>query len=236
MKHFAKILLPLLILALMLSACGGESEKDVSGTVTPATEAVETTEAVNDTPVSMGRMEGGTYTNNYVGFAVDLDSTWTYYGAEELQDLPDNVAEIFEGTEIGENMDPLTQFTDMMAESVENMTSMNVLYQKLDMTERLLYAAMDNEAVLDSLLEQKDMMAEAYAAAGMEVQSMEKVTVNFLGQERPALKTMCDIQGVAYYTLQIFEAKLGQYSVTITFSSFLEDKTDSLAAMCYPVN
>ena len=233
MKHLAKILLPLLILALLLSACGGESEQEVSGTVTPATEA---TEAVNDTPVSMGRMEGGTYTNNYVGFGVDLDSTWTYYGAEELQDLPENVAEIFADTEIGENMDPLTQFTDMMAESVENLTSMNVLYQKMSMTERLLYAAMDDDAVLDSLLEQKDMMIEAYTAAGMEFQTMEKVTVTFLGEQRPALKTRCTVQGVDYYTLQIFEPQLGQYSVTITFSSFLEDKTASVAAMCYPVN
>ena len=231
MKNYIRILLPLLILALLLSACGGESEQDVSGTIT--TQAP--TEAVNDTPVSMGRMEGGTYTNDYIGFSIELDSTWTYYSAEELQEMPENVAELFEGTEVADSINPLNQFTDMMAESVEELASINVLYQKMSMTERLLYATMDNESILDSVLEQKDTMIESYSAAGMEVQSMEKVTVSFLGQQRPALKTVSILEGVEYYTLQVFDFQLGQYSVTVTFASFLEDKTDSLAAMCYPV-
>ena len=73
------------VLALLLAGCGEEiPEADVSGKVEPTTEAA--TEAVTpaETPVSMGRMEGGTYTNEYAGYACDLDSSWIFYGAEEL--------------------------------------------------------------------------------------------------------------------------------------------------------
>lgn len=231
MKKLTGLLALLLALAMVLCACG-ETREDVGGSVTPTT-GEETLPEGNT--MSIGRIEGGTYTNEYMGFAMDLDSTWQYYTADELQELPDNVAEMFEGTEVGDAIDTVSQFTDMMAESVEQLASVNVLYQKMDMQTRLLYAAMDDETILDATLAQSDALIDAYSAAGIDVSDLEKVTVNFLGQERVALKTTSTMQGVDYYTLQVFDYHLGQYSVTITFASFIEDKTEALAAMCYPI-
>lgn len=219
-----------LVLALMtvLCACGG-SENEVAGTVTPATEAAESKD------VSMGRIEGGTYTNDYAGFTMTLGGDWVFYSAEELQDLPENIAELVKDTELGDAMDPVNQFTDVLAESVEELTTINVLYQKLDLTTRLAYAAMDEEAVLDGTLEQAEMMIEGYAQAGIIVENMEKVKVTYLGQERTALKTTSTANGIPYYILQIFETRLGAYSVTVTFASFMEDKTESLLELCSPI-
>ena len=219
-----------LILALMMVLCAcGDGKENVSGTVTPATEGVA------DKEMRLGRIEGATYTNDYVGFTMELGGDWVYYSAEELQDLPENIAEAIKDTELGEAMDPLNQFTDVLAESVEELATINVLCQKLDMTTRLAYATMDEDAILDATLAQSDMMTEAYAQAGIMVESMEKVKVNFLGQERIALKTTTTANGVAYYILQIFETKLGQYSATITFASYIEDKTESLLDLCSPI-
>lgn len=259
---FTLILALTLALVLMLSACGGESQEEVAGSISttaPAgetanettaaateaqqrTEAPETTAAPTEETVaegntmSLGRIEGGTYTNEYMGFAIDLDESWVYYSAEELQEMPDNVAELFKDSELGESIGTLEQFTDMMAESAGELATMNVLYQKLGLQERIVYAAMSAEDILDATLAQSDAMIEAYTSAGIEVESMEKVTVTFLGEERPALKTVSTMQGVAYYTLQVFDFHTGQYSVTITFASFVEDKTEALAAMCYPLD
>ena len=124
----------------------------------------------------------------------------------------------------------------MMAESVEDLTSINVLYQKLDMTTRLAYATMDTGAILDSVLEQKDMLVDAYKQAGFDVQTLEKVTVTFLGEEQVALKMKAQTSGVDYYTLQIGYYHLGQYSTTITFASFVEDKTEQLLELCRPLS
>lgn len=236
-RNLSWILAIVMVLSLALSGCG-TSEKDISGTVTPvATKPVQTPteEPAEEKVMSLGRIEGGTYTNNYVGFAMDLDSSWTYHSAEELQEIPENVAELFEGSELGDSINPLTQITDMLAENVNMMTTINVLYQKLDMQSRVAYALMDEEAILDATLTESDMIIEAYAQGGIEVSSLEKVSVTFLGEERMALKTTSTMEGVPYYTLQVFDYHLGEYSATITFASFLEDQTESLLAMCYPI-
>lgn len=243
-RNLTLILAILMTLSLMLSACGS-SREEVSGTVTPAdnqpatvpTGEITPPEEPADAPVmSIGRIEGGTYTNSYLGFAIDLDSDWTYYSADELQEIPENVAEAFAGSEMGDTINPLTQFTDMMAENVSQMTSVNVLYQKLDMQNRIAFAMLDDEAILDMTLEQSDAMMEAYAQAGIMATSMEKVDVTFLGEERVGLKTVSTINEIPYYTLQVFEYRQGEYYAAVTFASFVEDQTDSLITMCYPIS
>lgn len=244
--HFMPIIAIVLLLSLMLSACSTGNEANIQGSITPATQdsatagsSTQDSEAPAETTgssMSLGRIEGGTYTNTYAGFAIDLNSNWTYYTAQELQELPDNIADLFEDTDVGESLDSLTQITDMMAESVEDLTSINVLYQKLDMTTRLAYATMDTGAILDSVLEQKDMLVDAYKQAGFDVQTLEKVTVTFLGEEQVALKMKAQTSGVDYYTLQIGYYHLGQYSTTITFASFVEDKTEQLLELCRPLS
>ena len=78
-------------------------------------------------------------------------------------------------------------------------------------------------------------MFEAYANAGIYAESMEIVTVTFLGEEHFALKTVAQTQGVDCYMLQVFDYSLGEYSVTLTLTSFLEDKTDSMLELFYAV-
>jgi len=218
-----------LILALMMALCACGGKDTVSGTVTPAaTEAPEK-------EMSLGRIEGGIYTNDYVGFTLTLDDSWVFYSADELQDLPDNVNEMFKDSKLGEAMDGVEQFTDMMAESVEQMASINVLCQKMDMQTRLLYATMDDNAIVDLMLDQQELLIEAYTSAGIMVEKMEKANVTFLGKDRVALKTYSTIQNIPYITLQVFEYHLGKYSVTITFGSYIDDTTDSLVALCSPI-
>lgn len=240
MKKITAILLALMLL--LTAGCSGNSESpagnveslpaatqpDISGTV-------ETEPPAQDTTVSLGRMEGGVYTNTYAGFGCQLDANWTFYTAEELQELPENVAEMFADSELMEGSSGLEQISDMMAENVNDLTTINVLYTKLSMQERLLYAAMSHEDALDTVMAQKDTLVAAYEQAGYTVESMEIVTVTFLGEEYPALYSVMTIEGVSYYTLQLMNYKVGQYGVTLTLASFLEDNTGKLLELFYAV-
>lgn len=240
MKKITAILLALMLL--LTAGCSGNSESpagnveslpaatqpDISGTV-------ETEPPAQDTTVSLGRMEGGVYTNSYAGFGCQLDANWTFYTAEELQELPENVAEMFADSELMEDAAGLEQISDMMAENVNDLTTINVLYTKLSMQERLLYAAMSHEDALDTVMAQKDSVIAAYEQAGYSVESMEIVTVTFLGEEYPALYSVMTIEGVSYYTLQLMNYKVGQYGVTLTLASFLEDNTGKLLELFYAV-
>lgn len=228
-KNFKWFLAMVLALAVVFAGCGGESQEEVSGDLAPAA----TTEPAEEKNVSMGVLEGGTYTNEYAGFGFTLDSAWTIYPAEELQELPENVKEMFEGTDM-EGVE-INQFTDVMAENVDALTTMNVLYQKVSLQERLAYAVMDDEAIIDATLSQYDTMVQAYANGGIMVESMDKKTVTFLGEERLALYTVSTFQDVPYYILQIYDYDLGAYAIVTTFASYWEDNTESMLELFYKV-
>ena len=80
-----------------------------------------------------------------------------------------------------------------------------------------------------------DTLISSYAQAGIMVSTMEKVTVSFLGEQRVALKTVGTLADMDYYILQIMDYKLGSYGVTLTLSSFVEDKTESMLELFYAV-
>ena len=245
-RRFSLILAVLLTLSL-LAGCGGKDAPETTAPVnTPETTAPadapettappETTEpALEERALSLGVVEGNTYTNSYAGFGCTLDEGWVVLPADQLQELPAIVQDSVSGTEIGEAMKDVQQFTDMMAENANLLVNMNVLFTKLSFQERLAYKLLSEEMIVDQTLEQKDAMIEAYTAMGMNVSAIEKVTVNFLGQEHFALKTTAETQGVACYMLQVFNYDLGEYAVTMTLTSFLEDNTDSMLELFYVV-
>lgn len=239
-----RIFLLTLILALVLCGCG--KGQDAAGILTPATKAtVPTTEATQsteatepapeETPVTLGTLEGGTYTNSYVGYGFTLDENWTIYPADQLQRLPDDLEFMFEGTELEGT--EFSTITDVLAENVDALTTMNVLYQKLSMQERLAYMAADEAEILESMVnELYDTLVQSYANAGIMVERMETKTVTFLGQERTALYTVSTVQEVPYYILQLYDFRLGKYSVTTTVASYVEDNTEGLLELFFKLD
>ena len=222
-----RILVFALLLCLVLSGCGGKDA--VPGTVTPST----TVPAETEKPASLGRLEGGVYTNTYAGYGCELDANWVYYSAEELQALPENINELLADTDLADSMEDVFQIMDMKAENAQDLTTINVLYTKLGLEERLAYMVLSEEAIVDGVLTQKDALIAGYAQAGIEVTSMEKTQVTFLGETHYAVHTQAATQGVPYYILQVFDYTLGSYGVTLTASSYVEDVTQDLLNLFY---
>ena len=84
-KSCLALVLVVLMVASLFTGCAAKEPE--AGTVTPTpTEAP--TEAPVESNVSLGRMEGGVYTNSYTGYGCTLDSNWVFQSAEELQELP----------------------------------------------------------------------------------------------------------------------------------------------------
>ena len=227
-----KLISLFLILSLLLCGCG--NSQPPAGEVTPQTEAPTETQP-EEKPLSMGRIEGGVYTNTYAGFGCQLDENWSFYSAEELQQLPDQVYSAVEGSDMEALMDDYPQIFDLQAENANDLLAVNVVYTKVSLQERLVYAALSEEQTVDATLEQSDMIIQSYAQAGMEVESMEKVKLTFLGEEHYGIRTVAQSNGIPIYMLQIMDFDLGMYGVNLTATSYLEDNVQSVLDMFYPV-
>ena len=231
-----KLFILLTVAALLLCGCG--NSEPVSGEVTPVTEApAEVTEAPAPTekPLSFGRIEGGTYTNTYMGIGCTMDENWSIYSAEELQSLPETVQGAIAGSDLESLMADYPQIFDLQAENVNDLLAVNIVYTKIGLQERLLYAAQTEEETVDGILSQADLIKESYTQAGMEVESMEKVQVTFLGETHYAIRTVAQSQGVPIYMLQVMNFDLGAYGINLTATSYLEDNTQSVLDLFYPV-
>lgn len=238
----------LLALILVLGLCGCSGNKSVSGTVTPRetepekTGSTETapaeTEAASDAlvdgEVSLGEMQGGVYTNAYAGFGCELDERWSFKTAEELQDLSQLTDDMLRDSTFADS--EYSTITDMMAENYDLLTSINVNYTRLSVSDRVTFSTLSEEALIDATLLQKDNMIQSYALSGIQVSSMEKTQVSFLGEQHYAIHTVATIEDTPYYLIQLFCFNLGgQYNVTLTLASFVEDNTASLLELFYPV-
>lgn len=231
-----KLFILLTVAALLLCGCG--NSEPVSGEVTPVTEApAEVTEAPAPTekPLSFGRIEGGTYTNTYMGIGCTMDENWSIYSAEELQTLPETVQGAIAGSDLESVMADYPQIFDLQAENVNDLLAVNIVYTKIGLQERLLYATQTEEETVDGILSQADLIKESYTQAGMEVESMEKVKLTFLGEEHWGVRTVANAGSVPIYMLQVMNFDLGAYGVNLTATSYLEDNAQSVLDLFYPV-
>ena len=227
-KRILAMILCIAMCASLLAGCGGgEANHTPETTVAP-------TNAVAEKTVTLGTLDGNTYTNTYAGFGFSLDENWTTYPADQLQVLPEDMEAMFAGTDL-ENQE-FSTIMDFMAENVTDLTTMNMNYTSLSMQERLAYAMMNDEELLDQMLDNYyDTLVDSYANVGIAVESIEKKQVTFLGKERVAMYTVASVEDVPYYILQIYEYGLGAYGLTLTLGSYLEDNTEGLLELYYTV-
>lgn len=228
MRKLLALLLALSVAA-AIAGCGREDTASDETTSGVETASGGTTAAQAATP-SLGKVDGNTYTSDYLGIGCTLDDGWVFYSAEQLQTLPEGLQD---NKDAWDELDTGTQVFDMKAESSEELAAVNIVLTKSSAQERVAYALLSEQDLMDSLLEQKDTLISSYTEAGFTVDSVEAATVTFLGKERLALRTVASLEGVPYYVLQVFDYSLGQFSMTLTASCFMEDITEDLIAEFY---
>ena len=223
----------LMAMALLLAACGKQQTED------PAEQLPE--ETVQEKPaaepeLTLGKLDGLVYTNTYCGFALTLNEAWTVLPAEQAQDVGTAVVDQLQGSAVEEILEKHPQFMDLVASRASDLSGINVNYQALQDTEKALYINMTEEQIVDATLAASSAMIESYEQLGMSNVSMEKVTVEFMGQTRTAMKTSAEMYGMNYYVLQLFYYRGGSHVVTLTASAFNTDVTGELLQYFSPIS
>lgn len=245
----------LLLAALLLTGCGGkeaEKSRKPASTQAPVQESAAPEEALSDEapeaaaaetpdggeqPLSLGVFDGSNYTNSYAGFGCTFEEGWTFADAKEMQDLLGQSYQMLEeaDTEDALDLESLDTVTDMLALSPDGLTNVSVAYSKISLAEKLIYLSDGEEGVIDAILSQSDQLIPLYEASGLAVVSIEKVKANFLGEEHYAMKSVFDADGVPCYILQLFCPFQGSYMVTTTVTSYVEDNTQAVADLFFPL-
>ena len=110
MKLLSLLLALVMMLSVFMTGCNKDDKDDTKEDPTTPTVA----EGV-DPNLSLGVIKDYTYTNNYIGIGLTLDSSWTMADAKELQDLPDEVEDKLNGTLLGSAMKNVSYYMDMQA-------------------------------------------------------------------------------------------------------------------------
>ena len=177
-----------------------------------------------------GTVTGDAYENPAAGFGFALDSGWSF-ATDELLDMTEASMK-----EKGTGYDPGVQVADMMAFRDDRTASVTVHYTAMTAAERIAFSTIDEEDYMDQALQQKDIMISTYARSGILVTSVEKVKVNFCGEERYALLTVGTSDGEDRYSLQLVCLDLGSYYMMLTVTSFGEDTTGELLELFYSLD
>lgn len=153
------------------------------------------------------------------GCAASEEQTWTLVG-----NTYENTAGGF-GCSLEEGwvwVDPEETGLSMLAENRETFSSIAVEQRPLSLWERF-----PGQTSEEALPFPRELPAEAV--------EREWVYVTFLGQPCTALHTAARVEGVDYYLLQLFPACAGGCRITLTLASFLEDRTDAMLGLFYPL-
>lgn len=228
MKLLSLLLALVMMLSVFMTGCNKDDKDDTKEEPTTPTVA----EGV-DPNLSLGIVKDYTYTNNYIGIGLTLDSSWTMADAKELQDLPDEVEDKLNGTLLGSAMKNVSYYMDMQATKTSgtNVYTINVVMEKLSTAQKNLYKGKNDSQCIDVTLTSKDAMIQAYEAIGMRDITMTKVDTGYLGETRTVLRTDSTLYGMPYTILQVLYFDLGEYSASITVACVGENSTAELLAM-----
>lgn len=212
-------LLLALVMVFSLCACANDADKDVEPTPTPEPTAELELGTVTD---------GKTYENAYFGFGCELDDTWVYASEDELLSMVQTTADFVDDDDFKEELLNADMFYDMQAVCHDSGMNINVVVENIGARYGRL---LSEEDITDYNL---NNLEAPLAAAGMDVQSMEKDTVVFAAEEHSGIKLHSVISGIDMYQL-ITNVKVGRYVATITLSSTVEDNLYTMLGYFYEV-
>lgn len=224
MKNTKRILALVLALTMVFALCACTSDDDVKGKTDPG--VAET--AAPEKELELGNISGGKYENAYFGFGCELDEQWTYATEDQLLSMVQATADLVDDENFKDELLKADMFYDMMTYFYDGVTNMNVIVQNIGAA---YGALLDEDAIAEQTAE---VMPEQLATVNMDVQSCDKVSLNFAGAEHAGVRTHSITGNGELYQLQAY-VKVGKYVAVVTVSSPLEDNIDAMLGFFYAV-
>lgn len=239
MKKKMLALICVMSMSMMAVACGNTeeaattddtvAETTVEDTETPAAaeETTEETEEVaEDVAIEdlMGEVDGNTYKSEYFGYAIDVDSDWTIYTAEQINATMDTATDLA-GEDFEELLESSGTVTDFMATAANGTDTVNCNFAEMNALQQVI----DEETLATASI---SMLEEQLGNMGCEDITTEVTTVNFAGQDHAAIHVEATYSGVSLYETVVIVTN-GQYYSGVTACTWQEDTTADILDSFY---
>ncbi len=216
-----------LIAALAVLSCLAACGTDPGGTITPKDSATPTptAEAEQEPEFSVGGVSGNVYTNKFLGIGCELDSSWHINDEEEIKELNSSVMSVLDG-DFAKQAEAADYFYDMVAAKTDSTANINIILTKLSLKEALLT---DIEASVKQGLEEA---RTGYENMGYTDYNYVIGKAEFVGKQQVCAHITAKINGIDLNAKQITFIK-GNYSVSVTVTTFINDTCDDILSMFY---
>lgn len=231
MKKRSMYLLVMTALLVVLTACGGE--KETGGTVAPPAEpeapVAGTMEAAAEEAFQPGEMNGGVYTNEFLGIGCTLDSNWTYLTDEEIAELNRSTTEQLSDEEMRAAMEDAS-LQDMFAQADGGLVNISITIENLGV---LHGTAMDEARFLEIL---RPTVETAFTDIGMTGLVMEASTETFVGESHAVMNISGTLEADVPFYQKVVLIKRGTYMASVSIGSAMENITADIAALFYKLD
>ena len=243
MKKKTTALLLAALLVLTVCGCGGSREAPAPAaapTAVPAAEPTaeptaaptpEPTEEPTPEPTQdpgeelLGRWEGESYVNEFLGMKYALPQGWQRLDDEQLLEMSGLTADMVKDEEISQALAEAAEegrvFYALFASSADSRQTFNLGFEKLNAVQTLAVTEDAYIAVAEPQLK------TALESMGLTDYASERVAVTLGGREMPALRLDGKINGMDIHEL-VAVCKQNGYMATFSFSSAAEDNLDAM--------
>ncbi len=237
MKRYLSLLLAVMLLW-CVSACGsktsdtdaaagtvqpGVTENDAAGQVQTGTDG----EAATQDEFAPGSVSGGVYTNEFAGIGCKLDDSWSFYTAQQIDELNGMLADGAQSESVKTMLSENRSTFDMYAVSTDGLMTMSVAFQNLGLLSGATVSAQEYVELASAEL------SSTLQAYGYEDVSVQVTTADFVGKTAcPAVTVAAQRSGTKMYE-RLICLKTGNYVYCVTLCSFTEDVTEEMAALFY---
>ncbi len=167
-----------------------------------------------------GTVEELTYSSEFLGLSVTLDSGWIIADEQQLAQLAGLVSESFDSESLAKALESGTVVYDLYALRTKDNASVNITVQEMGHLGGIL---VDEDAYADSNLA---ALPDILSDAGITVQKLEKASLEFAGSSHPALVLEGSTGDVPLFETLVFW-KVGPYMAVITAASYQPETTPS---------
>ena len=186
-------------------------------------------EAAAEEAFRPGEMNGGVYTNEFLGIGCTLDSNWTYLTDEEIAELNRSTTEQLSDEEMRAAMEDAS-LQDMFAQADGGLVNINITIENLGV---LHGTAMDEARFLEIL---RPTVETAFTDIGMTGLVMEASTETFVGESHAVMNISGTLEADVPFYQKVVLIKRGTYMASVSIGSAMENITADIAALFYKLD